>query len=175
MKRIFFTEEQKFGTPTLYITMGLVYLLPVSVFAYAFYCQFVLHIPFGNKPISDGGLIIMASLVLVVLIGSGYLLFGSRLKTIVSNDQLSITFKPLTFKSIVFHKSDIERFEIREYKPMKEYSGYGVKQGKGYGKAYNVSGKVGLQLYLKGNKKVLIGTQRGDAFLRAMKKMMGVI
>jgi len=48
-----------------------------------------------------------------------------------------------------------------------------MKQGKkGVGKAYNVRGNIGLQLYLQDGKKVLIGTQRGDAFLRAINKLM---
>ena len=70
-------------------------------------------------------------------------------------------------------KFEIDRFEIREYKPIKEYGGWGMKQGKkGVGKAYSVSGNIGLQLYLTNGKKVLIGTQRRDAMLRAIRKMM---
>ena len=173
MKKLFFKEKQKFGSPGLYISMGLIYATPTAIFMYAFYQQFVLKIPFGNKPMSDTGLLIMASLIFVVLIGSAYLLFGSKLITTVTNQNLIITFKPLTGKTISFDKTNINRYEIREYKPTMEYGGYGVKSGKkGVGKAYNVSGKVGLQLYLKDGKKILIGTQRGDALLRAMGKMI---
>ncbi len=155
--------------------MTLVYAAPIIIFLYAFYQQFVLKIPFGNKPMSDSGLLILAALILIVLIGSAYLLFGSKLTTTVTNKNLFITFKPLTGKTINFDKTNIKRYEIREYKPTMEYGGHGVKQGKkGIGKAYNVSGKIGLQLYLQDGKKVLIGTQRGDALLRAMKKMMEI-
>jgi len=175
MERIFFKEEQKFGSPGLYISMGLVYATPTSIFLYAFYQQFILGIPFGNKPMSDTGLLIMAFLIFAVLIGSAYLLFGSKLITTVTDKNLIVTFKPLTGKTIKFDKTNIEKYEIREYKPTREYGGYGIKQGKkDAGKAYNVSGKVGVQLYLKDGKKVLIGTQRGDALVRAMKKMMEI-
>jgi len=175
MEKIFFKEEQKFGSPGLYISMGLIYASPTAIFMYAFYQQFVLKIPFGNKPMSDTGLLILAFLIFVVLIGSAYLLFGSKLITTVTNKNLTITFKPLTGKTITFDKTNIDRYEMRVYKPTMEYGGYGVKQGKkGVGKAYNVSGKVGLQLYLVDGKKVLIGTQRGDALLRAMRKMIEI-
>ena len=175
MNKILFKEEQKFGSPGLYISMGLIYATPTAIFLYAFYQQFILKIPFGNKPMSDTGLLIMASLIFVVLIGSAYLLFGSKLITTVTNENLVITFKPLTGKTISFDKTNIDKYEIREYKPTMEYGGYGVKQGKkGVGKAYNVSGKVGLQLYLKDGKKILIGTQRGDALVRAMGKMIEI-
>ncbi|MFK5854786.1 MAG: hypothetical protein QM503_01560 [Bacteroidota bacterium] len=174
MRKILFKEEQKFGSPSLYISMGFIYAIPTFIFLYAFYQQFVLKVPFGNEPISDNGLLIMAFSIFAVLIGSAYLLFGSKLITVVNSESILITFKPLTGKKISFAKSEIEKFEIREYKPTKEYGGYGVKQGKKrIGKAYNVSGKIGLQLYLKDGKKVLVGTQRGDALLRAMNKMIG--
>ena len=175
MGKIFFKEEQKFGSPGLYISMGLVYATPTAIFMYAFYQQFILKIPFGNKPMSDTGLLILAFLIFAVLIGLAYLLFGAKLTTTVTNKNLIITFKPLTGKTISFDSINIEKYEIREYKPTMEYGGYGIKQGKkGIGKAYNVSGKVGIQIYLKDGKKVLIGTQRGDALLRAMKKMMEI-
>ena len=72
----------------------------------------------------------------------------------------------------------IEKYEVRKYNAFREYGGYGIKgrkpgrrfRGKGY--AYNISGNTGLQLYLKDGKKVLIGTQRGEAIKYAMDKMM---
>lgn len=174
MKKILFKEEQKFGSQSLYISMGIIYAIPTIVFMIAFYYQFVLKQPWGDKPISDTGLVLTAALILVVLIVSGVLLFGSKLAVEVTNESLHFTFKPYINKPVSYYKSDIEKYEIREYKPLREYGGWGMKQGKKeIGKAYNVRGNIGLQLYLKNGKKVLIGTQRGDALLRAMKKMMG--
>lgn len=122
---------------------------------------------------SDTGLVVMALLVLAVLVVSVFLLFGSKLTVEVTNKSLQLTYWPFINKPISYSESDIEKYEIRKYRPVREYGGWGVKQGKkGVGKAFNVSGNIGLQLYLKNGKKVLIGTQRGDALLRAMKKMM---
>lgn len=173
MNKIFFKEEQKFGSRPLYLIMGAIYAIPTTIFLYAFYQQFVLKQPWGDKPMSDSGLILTAILVLAVLLISSLLLFGSKLSVEVTNENLQFTFKPFINKTINYQKSDIEKFEIREYKPIKEYGGWGIKQGiKSIGKAYNVRGNIGLQLYLKNGKKVLIGTQRGDSLNRAMKKMM---
>lgn len=175
MKKILFKEEQSFGSRPLYLIMGFVYAIPIIIFSYALYQQFVLGQPWGNKPMSDTGLIITSLLILAILIVTGLLLFGSKLVIEVSNKSLQFTFKPFINKPIKYFKSDIERYEIREYKPIKEYGGWGIKQGiKGIGKAFNVKGKIGLQLYLTNGKKVLIGTQRGDALNRAMKKMMEI-
>ena len=173
MAKVFYKEEQKFGSRSLYLSMGIIYAIPTVSFMVSFYYQFVLKEPWGDKPMSDAGLLLTALLVFAVLIGSAFLLFSSKLLVEVTAKDLHFTFWPYFKKAKSYSKSDIERYEIREYKPIMEYGGWGVKQGKkGVGKAYNVRGKIGLQLYLKDGRKVLIGTQRGDAFLHAMNKLM---
>ena len=175
MTKIFFKEEQGVGSGPLYLIMGVIYAIPTIVFLIAFYQQYVLKQPWGDKPMSDTGLLITALVILAVLTISAFLLFGSKLLVEVTNESLHFTFKPFINKPISYYKSDIERHEIREYKPIREYGGWGIKQGlKSIGKAYNVKGNIGLQLYLKNGKRVLIGTQRGDALNRAMKKMMEI-
>lgn len=153
--------------------MGIIYALTIAYFVFALFSQFVLKEPYGDKPMSDNGLLLTVTLVMVVLIASGYLLFGSKLIVQVTNQAVSFTFWPYFRKPKSYSKIDIDRFEIRKYKPIIEYGGWGVKRGKkSIGKAFNVSGNIGLQLYLKNGRKVLIGTQRDSALLRAMKKMM---
>ncbi len=173
MNKTLFREEQKFGSLPLYLSMVVIFTIPIIFFLYAFYQQFVLKQPWGDKPMSDTGLVLTAGLVFVVLIVSGFLLFSSILLVEVTNGSLYFTYKPFINKPVIYTTSDIERYEIRKYKPIMEYGGWGVRLGRrSVGKAYSVRGNIGLQLYLKNGKKVLIGTQRGDALLRAMKKMM---
>ncbi len=173
MSKLLFREEQKFGSRVLYLSMGVIYSIPVAIFGSAFYYQLYLGIPWGDKPISDGGLVVIAFFVLFILAGSAYLIFGSKLVTVVTGNEIRVTFKPYFYKPVVFDPEDIDRFEIRTYKPIREYGGWGVRYGgKNNGKAYNVRGKTGLQLYLQNGKKVLIGTQKGEPLNKAMKKMM---
>jgi hypothetical protein len=47
-----------------------------------------------------------------------------------------------------------------------------MKKSFKWGRAYNISGNIGLQLYLNNNKKVLFGTQRQQAILHAMDTVM---
>ena len=42
-----------------------------------------------------------------------------------------------------------------------------------YGKAYNVTGNIGLKLFLKNGKIILLGTQRAQAISYAMEKTYG--
>lgn len=173
MEKIIYKEDQRFGSPGLYVSMGVIYIGTMIFFLYAMYSQFILKEPIGSEPMSDLGLIITTVLILLVFLLSGYFLFGSKLVVTITATNLSLTFKPLLKKPLSYTAADIERWEVRKYKPIKEYGGWGVKFGtKGVGRAYNVRGSIGLQLYLNNNKKVLIGTERGDAIGRAIKKMM---
>ena len=172
MSHKYFEETQKFGSPALYISMGVIYLAAISVLSYGFYQQFVLKIPFGDKPMSDGGLLLTGALVIVVLTVSGWLLFGSRLQVEIRDTGISLRFWPYMSKTKIIAPNQISFFEVRTYKPIREYGGWGLRKGvKKTGDAYNVHGNIGLQLVLNDGKRVLIGTQRPEAILRAMKKM----
>jgi len=173
MEKVFFKEEQKFGSVSLYVSMGLIYAATVGFLLYGNILQFVYHQPWGDNPVSDNGLILMTVLILVVLAVSAYLLFGSRLVTEINSKGIMYNFYPFFKKEKHISKDLIITHELRKYKPIMEYGGWGIKKGqKGRGDAFNVKGNIGLQLVLKDGKKVLFGTQRPDALKRAMMKLM---
>ena len=173
MEKLLFKEEQKFGSISLYIPMGLIYASTIGFFIYAGFMQFVYNKQWADKPMSDDGFIITMFGVLLVLIVTSYFLFGSRLKVQINNGKLLYSFPPFIRKMKEISKDQIKSYEIRKYKPIREYGGWGIKKGlKKYGDAYNVQGNIGLQLTLKNGKKVLFGTQRPEALKRAMIKLM---
>jgi hypothetical protein len=97
-------------------------------------------------------------------------LFAS-LKTHYSQDGIEIKFFPFLRKKKFISWKDVRSAEIREYRPIKEYGGWGVRFSP-QGRAYNVQGKWGLQLILKDDKKLLIGTLRPDelnAYINSLK------
>ncbi len=174
MARIQFYEEQKFTSPILVAIMCLIYSIPLGLLIYGNYTQFVLGQSWGNKPMTDSGLLVLTVCLFIVLAISAYLLFGSKLETTITADSLTVRFRPFFSKPIIYKPADIQEYEVRKYSPIKEYGGWGIKVGlKNKGKAYNVKGNLGLQLYLTNGKKVLIGTQRKEAISSAMRKMMG--
>ena len=128
-------------------------------------------LPWGDKPMSDTGLIITAFGVTLIMAGVIFLMFFSKLTTLVRDDGIHVKFFPF-FKEKVFSPDIIKKYEIRKYKPVLEYGGYGLRNSMRNGKAYNMSGNIGLQLYFSSGKKLLIGTKRPDAFKRAMDKLM---
>ena len=134
----------------------------------------------GNNQMPDVGLII---LTFVMLLLSANIMW-MHLKTFIDKDgiHIRIWMCPIYIKTKSFYWDDISEAYIRKYKPVSEYGGWGIQNGKNkrnpldfmrfsVGKikifqretnnmAYNMSGNIGLQLVLKNDKKVLIGTQK---------------
>jgi hypothetical protein len=106
-----------------------------------------------------------------LLFGVGLPLVGfyARLITEVRADGLYIRFVPfhLSYRKIPF--DDIEQANVRRYNPLREYGGWGIRWHLKGGRAYNVSGNRGVQLRLAGNRRLLIGSQRPEALLQAIR------
>jgi len=64
----------------------------------------------------------------------------------------------------------VEAAEVRKYKPISEYGGWGLRYGF-KGKAYTVSGKTGLQLYMRAGKNILFGTSRPEELADYLKTL----
>ena len=144
-------EVQKFRQPIVWLAVAVVTLL----MWWGFVQQIVFGAPFGDNPMPDVLLI-----VFWLTVGIGFPLFFYRggLVTNVRQDGLSVRFGPFGGTHIAF--DEIATAEVREYKPLREYGGWGIRYGFGQGWAYNASGNKGIQLTLRSGKRVLIGSQR---------------
>ena len=168
MEKVLFKEEQRFTQWWLWLILGSTLLAIVIPLANELSVQlgdtssegFLRLILYG----SVAGLFIVSVLIVLVL---------SRLKTKITYDGIFITFPPLKRKSYRIKVQEIERFEIRKYRAKREYGGYGFRSRRTSGQAYTISGNIGLQLYFKNGKKLLIGTQKKQAIEYAMGKLMG--
>lgn len=141
--------------------------------AAALYVQLIQGKPYGDNPSSNETLIIIFFLILIISAGSIILFWKTKLITEVRNEGLYLRFPPFFLKEKNFTADAISEYSIRQYKPIREYGGWGVRYGLGkHGKAYNVKGNKGMQLVFGNGTRLLIGTQRSDAFQRAMNKMM---
>ena len=117
------------------------------------------------------GMINLLVSIIIISIGFGFiwLLYRMKLITIINEDGINIIFAPFTNFIIPFNK--IKKYQIRQYRPIIEYGGWGIRYSK-YGKAYNVSGKIGLQIELTNGKRLLIGTQNPDALLQTLNEII---
>lgn len=120
--------------------------------------QFLLDSPLGQKVMPDIMLVIFW-----LLFGVGFpaiFVFGG-LHTRVHGDGIYVRFTPFHFSPRKFAFSDITRCEVRTYKAIREYGGWGIKCGKS-GRSYTVSGNMGVQLEFSSGKPLLIGSQRAE-------------
>ncbi len=168
MSRTLFKEEQKFRQAWIIIIM----VLAVVVWLYMIIRYIFIDELFQKEPGAAWTTLIAGIIPILVI----YLFVKMKLLTVVDTNGVHCRFTILqrNFKS--FTKEDIQAYEIRQYKPISEYGGWGIRVGRGKrGSAYNVSGNIGLQLYLKNGKKFLIGTQQPESLSRSMDKLTGKI
>lgn len=176
MNKVLFKEEQKFGQPWIWMIIIPVNMASLIFFALGFHEQLIEGKAFGENPLPNTELIITGVITLVSVVGLTLLFYTMKLVTEIRTDGIYFRYPPLFSKFRSIKKEAIERLEVRQYKPIAEYGGWGVKKGsKKFGKAYNVKGKTGLQLYLKDGNKVLFGTQRKSAILDGAKKMLNEV
>jgi hypothetical protein len=92
-----------------------------------------------------------------------------KLVTEVRSDGVYIRFYPIHLRFKRFAFDEIRVYYARRCKPLQEYGGWGIRNGKA-GKAYNVRGDMGLQLEMNDNKKILIGSQKAEQLAAAISK-----
>lgn len=158
---ILFSERQRFRQWWLWtILIGVNGLILFGI-----YRQLIQGEPFGDKPMSNAGLLFTEALVLAVTILSACI----TLETKITAEGIYVRFLP--FARRFYSWQTISKAYIRKYNALTEYGGWGLRWSMaGRGKAYNVSGRYGLQLEFTDNKKLLIGTQDQEALQEALAK-----
>lgn len=96
---------------------------------------------------------------------------NTKMVTQIRDDGIYVRFPPFQAGFKKFLWKDIKQVYIRRYNATSEFMGWGIKTGP-MGTGYIVAGDIGIQIVLKNNYKVLIGTQQSekvDAILKAMR------
>jgi hypothetical protein len=109
-------------------------------------------------------------LPLAVSIMVGFLVFKTKLITRIDKDGISVRLSPFHFSDKFFSWNDIEQAYVRQYKPILEYGGWGLR-GLGSNRAYNIKGNQGLQLVLRNGKRLLIGTQHPEQVTDTLREL----
>lgn len=153
MKRLSFNEIQKFNQPWIWLiilsTSGLV--VGLSLFEY------ISGMGFENQPFPWGLFLLVAlgAALPIVLMGI------SKMETEITDQGIKYRLFPFQVKFREIRWDEIKSAEVREYSPMKEFGGWGIRFGF-QGRAINVRGNQGLQLTLTSGKKILLGTQKPE-------------
>jgi succinate dehydrogenase hydrophobic anchor subunit len=168
MEKILFKEEQRFRQRWMWLILSSTLLAIVVPLANKLSVQ-----SWDTNSEDFSRLILLGSVAVLFIVAVLIVLLLSRLQTKITYDGIIITFPPLKRKSYKVKIQEIERFEIRTYSARSEFGGYGFRSRRTSGQAYIISGNIGLQLYFKNGKKLLIGTQKKQAIEFAMCKIMG--
>ena len=144
---IVFKETQKFSQWWLWLILIGIGILPIL----GIYKQLIIGEKFGDKPISDLGLIIFAVFVFSLIA----MFWFMQLKTEIDQNGISMHFFPLVKKRVNW--KEIKNAEIVNYGFV---GGWGIRLGTQYGTVYNMKGNKGLAIELVNGKKFLIGTQK---------------
>ena len=147
-----FTEKQKFKQ--VWIWLLLLGIACVGIWGAV--QQLIFKIPFGNKPAPDWVMILIVFATFLPIM----LFWFLQLETEVDSTGIYYRFRPFHFKKRFIAWNEITEAHVREYKPLKEYGGWGIRGSVRNGKAFNVSGNKGLQVVLSNGKKILLGTQK---------------
>ncbi len=169
---VHFREIQHFRQTRLVAIAVLIILVLFILLGLMILEQLFFGGPAGGNALSHRAPALIGSVVCLLGIGIVYFVaYVMRLETEVQEDALSIRFHPVMSDTIRF--DDIERVEVRTYRPIREYGGWGIRGGLGKsGGVYNVSGNRGVQLELANGKRLLIGSQRPEELAKAIAVQM---
>ncbi len=164
---VLFSEVQKQTQKWIWFVL-IILLLTTLVGAIQ---QVIFNKGFGPNPIPDWGFLVIGGVLLALL----YVLVKTKLYTEISPDGILFLYKPFFRKPRLISWDHIRNCYVRLYAPMKEYGGWGLRTAftGNNGKAYNVTGNIGIQLELTSGEKILIGTQKAkeaEAALETLKK-----
>jgi hypothetical protein len=155
-----FLEIQRFRQWFFYVPVAIV----TGVVWWQFIQQIILGRPVGEEPIPN-----WLAWVLTIVFGLGFPAFAAlvRMITEVRPGELSVRLYP--FRTTGIALTEVASAEHREYSPMREYGGWGIRTSRGSGRAYNAAGNQGVQLVMRDGKHILIGTQQPEQLLAALR------
>ena len=153
---VLFREKQPFRLGHARIALA----MPPAVLAVISCRQIFFHHPWGNPPVTNGNLLFLAILTLLVYLR----LITVRLVTELRPEQLSVAMKGFWRRTRI-PLADIRTAAVVEYDPVAEYHGYGIRSGP-RGQAYIASGNQAVQLELTDGRKLLVGSQQSKEVTR---------
>lgn len=162
---LIYHEEQKFGSWLRWpLLASMVFAAGVGIWALE---------KMPSEELNTPVILVVIIFGIIVPIGFGGLFWMLTLQTEVRGDGVYIRFLPIHFRFKRFGAEEIKEYYARQYKPIAEYGGWGIRYGKKSGRAYNVRGNKGVQLVFKNGKRLLIGSQRAEELEEEIGLMIG--
>lgn len=87
----------------------------------------------------------------------GILFWVMALHTNINDRGIAVKFSPFQQEWRMYEWKNIKSCKLKKYRPVHDYGGYGMR-----GRAYNVSGDMGLLIRFNNGSHFLIGTQKPE-------------
>jgi len=116
-------------------------------------------------------IVVTGGLALLLLALAAFF-FLIKLEVEVRTDGLHFRFFPLQVRYKKLTADELLECYVRQYRPILEYGGWGIRCGFRGGRAYNVSGDRGVQLLLSDDRELLIGSQKSEELAEAISSVM---
>jgi hypothetical protein len=146
-----FNETQRIRFWPLWAAIGCMNF----IFGFVFVYQVLMGHPFGRIPLPNTLIIILFLIMLGILV----FFLMVNLKLLIDDVGIHYKFAPFQRKFTTITWYEVSDAYVRDYEPMYEYGGWGMK-GTEQSRLLSISGKKGLQLVMGNGKRVLLGTRR---------------
>jgi len=144
-----FHEEQAFRQRYARISLA----TPPAALLFITLRQLVWHHPWGNPAVSNGELVFLSVLLVLVYVR----LITVRLVTDLRSTEIAVGLRGL-WRRRKIPLSQVRTARPVEYDPVREFGGYGIRSGL-RGQAYIADGTSAVELELQDGCKVLIGSR----------------
>jgi hypothetical protein len=173
MNKLYFREEQRYTQSWVWLLLLGSCAISVIPLWYGVYHQVSTGSSWGTSPITTDKLVVVSSIVTIFMAVIVWLFAVQRLETEITPEGGSYRYLPFIRKWRVISPEQIRSFSVGTYSPLGTYGGWGIRNGGSKtGKAYTISGNLGLTLFLADGTRILLGTRRKDALLHAMEKIV---
>lgn len=135
---------------------------------YIFVMQIINGQSVGTDPASDPMV-----WVLFVLFGIGLPALFHYMQLIVEVDTERVRIRYIPFIDRTIPLTTIIKCEAKTYEPIRDFGGWGIRGLTKRRRAYNVSGNEGVELTLRDESQVMIGSQRAEILAAAIDKARG--
>lgn len=124
----------------------------------------------SNMPQSEFMLSLTFGIVIGALVLS--LMFFTKLEVYLERSGITYRLFPFQVKFKQIPYNEISTYTVRKYSPIMEYGGWGLRYSFKNGRAYNISGNMGIQLVLTNSSKILFGTLKPEEFNLALSTLV---
>ena len=164
---LYFEERQTFTQWWLWLIVGATTIGINILFIQAVVQQLIMGVPWGNKPMSDEGLVILSVVVLSASTGLSLLFFVTVMEVRIDKRAIEYRYAPL-----IRGWRRIERESIRDVRQRRSFIGHGVKRTLDGTRHLSVKGLDGVELTLEGGSRIFFGTQQPDQFRSAVERLV---